>query len=330
MRTGRVMELEAEGVYHCSSKTVNGENLFSDIHLRVFRDMLRRVADFSGVSVITYCLLENHFHLLVRIGPVGAISDKELVRRYRRLYSEGYLYQALTAEDLAAVLDQGGVEAARIRRALVARMGNVSEFMKTLKQRFTLWFNGNHRRFGPLWSDRFKSVLIEDNVSVIETVAAYIDLNPVRAGNVVHPKDSMRSGFGRAAKGERFERDGIALLYGRDPSGFARYCKVLNENSAFSCGAEEGDSIKGPDASGRVPHRPRRTGRFLSVLRHFSNGKVFGSKEFVERMFDEFSVFREVVTRRRSPIAVPNMSGLYSGTRVRRAKTCKKVRLPLS
>jgi hypothetical protein len=34
---------------------------------------------------------------------------------------------------------------------LLARMADVSEFMKTLKQRFSVWFNKSHGRYGTLW-----------------------------------------------------------------------------------------------------------------------------------------------------------------------------------
>ena len=41
-------------------------------------------------------------------------------------------------------------------------MHDLSEFMKTLKQRFSIWYNRNHdKRLGTLWTERFKSVLVE-------------------------------------------------------------------------------------------------------------------------------------------------------------------------
>ena len=61
-------------------------------------------------------------------------------------------------------------------------MGDISEYMKTLKQRFTVHFNEKYDRYGPLWSGRFKSVLIEPERDAIRTVAAYIDLNPYGPG----------------------------------------------------------------------------------------------------------------------------------------------------
>ena len=60
-------------------------------------------------------------------------------------------------------------------------MGDVSIFMKELKQRFSIWYNRSHGRFGTLWAERFRSVVVEGRPFALQTVAAYIDLNPVRA-----------------------------------------------------------------------------------------------------------------------------------------------------
>ena len=63
-------------------------------------------------------------------------------------------------------------------------MGDISIFMKELKQRFTLWFNKSHGRFGTIWAERFKSILVQERGRGFAalTVATYIDLNPLRAG----------------------------------------------------------------------------------------------------------------------------------------------------
>lgn len=58
-------------------------------------------------------------------------------------------------------------------------MHDLSEFMKTVLQRFTLWFNRTHQRTGTLWEEGFKSVIVESGTAA-RTMAAYIDLNPVR------------------------------------------------------------------------------------------------------------------------------------------------------
>jgi len=67
--------------------------------------------------------------------------------------------------------------------SIVARMGDLSRYVKEVKERFTRWYNKRHGRRGTLWMDRFKSVLVEDG-EALRTMAQYIDLNPVRAGNL--------------------------------------------------------------------------------------------------------------------------------------------------
>ncbi len=61
-------------------------------------------------------------------------------------------------------LQRSNEEAVAVQaQLLLARMHDLSEFMKTLKQRFSIWYNRNHdNRLGTLWMDRFKSVLVEE------------------------------------------------------------------------------------------------------------------------------------------------------------------------
>jgi len=63
------------------TRTVNGERLFQDREKEVLRKMLWQVADFCGVDVLTYCVMSNHFHVLVRVPEQVEVSDTELLRR---------------------------------------------------------------------------------------------------------------------------------------------------------------------------------------------------------------------------------------------------------
>ena len=76
-----------------------------------------------------------------------------------------------------------------------------------------MWFNKRHEKEGNLWEDKFKSVLVEDGHAA-RVVAAYIDLNPVRAGIVGTAEDYRWSGWGEAAAGKT---EGA----GGDPAGDA-------------------------------------------------------------------------------------------------------------
>lgn len=106
-------------------------------------------------------------------------------------------------------------------------MHDLSEFMKTVLQRFTRWFNRTHSRMGTLWEERFKSVIVESGMAA-RTMAAYIDLNPVWAGMVEDPADYRWSGYGEAvgggAKGNGTEVPG-ALFHGRGGDWEQRVCE---------------------------------------------------------------------------------------------------------
>ena len=104
--------------------------------------------------------------------------------------------------------DFSAIEGAR--ESYFSQMWDVSQFMKVLKQRFTQWFNGSRpvRRKGTLWEDRFRSVLVESG-EALRAMAAYIDLNPIRANLVSDPKDYRWSGYGEACAGRRLARKGL-------------------------------------------------------------------------------------------------------------------------
>jgi putative transposase len=67
--------------------------------------------------------------------------------------------------------------------------------MKHLGQRYVQFINRMYRRTGLLWEGRFKSCLTQ---KVRYVLACYrcIELNPVRAGMVPHPRDYSRSSYG--------------------------------------------------------------------------------------------------------------------------------------
>ena len=98
--------------------------------------------------------------------------------------------------------EQGQADTAEaLKQRVMSRMWDVSGFMKSLKGRFTQWYNRLNGRKGTLWEERFKSVLVEGVGRGLATMAAYIDLNPVRAGLVEDPKDYRWCGYGEALGG---------------------------------------------------------------------------------------------------------------------------------
>ncbi|MCB1096158.1 MAG: hypothetical protein KDN22_11335 [Verrucomicrobiae bacterium] len=157
-------------------------------------------------------------------------------------------------------------------------------------------------RHGPLWEDRFKSVLVQGEPGVLATVAAYIDLNAVRAGIVTDPREWRWCGYAEALKGQRLARNGVYEALGeagaQDRGGEAwkrmhrRYRQLL---------MEEGRQLR--DEEGRVTRKgltpeefETEEGRDFDLpapallqqrVRYFVDGLALGSAAFVESVFDK-------------------------------------------
>lgn len=62
----------------------------------------------------------------------------------------------------------------------------VGRAMQSIGRRYVRYFNDQHGRTGTLWEGRYRATVIETN-RYLFTCSRYIELNPVRAGMVVHP-----------------------------------------------------------------------------------------------------------------------------------------------
>lgn len=291
MRRGRI-KVSSEGgeaVYHCISRVVNGERVMDAGAREVLRKQLWQTAEYCGVQIQTYAILSNHFHVLVRVPQKRALSDEELLRRYRLLHTKPTRYQTQRLEVIEAWLKQGNREGEVWREGQREQMNDVSWFMKLVKQRFTIWYNKTHGRYGTLWAERFKSVLIEPRHHAIQTVALYIDLNPLRAGLVKDPKDYRYSGYGEAVAGGRQAREGLQSVYGENWE---------QTQSAHRQGLY-GKAVETRQNAAAISERDFETvlkqkGR-LSLsevlrcrVRYFTDGAVLGSRAFVEKHLEDY------------------------------------------
>jgi putative transposase len=298
----RVPEGEV-GYYHVISRVNGRARMLTAERREVFRDLLRRVAEFCGVEVLTFCFMENHFHLLVRVpGAVAELTDEELFRRAALLYGSGKGRQPLDLETVRWALAKGGETRESIRTLLLGRMGSLPMFVKILKQRFSVRLNRETGRVGTLWEGPFKSVLVEPSRRMLAVVGAYIDLNPVRAGMVEDPKDYRFSGYGEAVGKGR-------------PGGHRLLRRLVNLDAPVD-GAEaqgEQEARLGEEAReyrkllyvkaavGSAPNKVRvqeahlrevlaSEGRLSTAellrcrVRYFSDGLILGGRSFIERM----------------------------------------------
>ena len=343
-------------IYHCISRVVGRQFVLEVDEREHFRMLMRMCEKFTGCRVLSYCLMSNHFHLLLEVPPMaeGGISDRELLQRLGVFYSEAKVAEVAKEMEAAAAVrvrgefelppvDEMGTpltaaremalakeEAARrveeIRRRHTRRMHDLSEFMKSLLERFTKWFNRRHSRTGTLWEDRFKSVIVESGTAA-RTIAAYIDLNPVRAGMVSDPADYRWSSYGEAVGGGKKgngkkSREGLVRAYfcdqgaGFDVERWGEVSRLYRRLMGLALGRKSGGAEVDPQRKREVRSQTTPTamealetgenGTLLPDLklaamlrcrvRYFTDGAVIGSRAFVN---EAFSAARERFTAKR-------------------------------
>jgi hypothetical protein len=199
-------------------------------------------------------------------------------------------------------------------------MHDLSQFMQGFLQRFSLWFNSKHERSGHLWENRFKSVIVEDGVAA-RTMAAYIDLNPVRAGMVGDPAEYRWSSYGEAIGGPvkdyRLTGSGAKGNGKKSREGLVRAC-LAHEGVGFEAerwkdvsriyrrlmgmalgknkgrAAVEGRGVVTKNTAELLGSEDNETvlpdlgmaGMLLCRIRYFTDGAVIGSRAFVNGAFE--------------------------------------------
>jgi putative transposase len=149
--------------------------------------------------------------------------------------------------------------------------------------------NQRHGRYGALWAERFKSLLVESG-EALAAVTTYIELNPVRVGLCTDPKDYHYSGYGEAiGKGCPIARQGIRTILGQPETvswtelscQYRKHLFVVGSssrgNKAPAFGLATAQQVV-EQQEGELPF-PQR---FQCQIKYFTDGVILGSQAFVE------------------------------------------------
>jgi putative transposase len=79
---------------------------------------------------------------------------------------------------------------------------SISKVLQSVGQRYVQYVNYTYQRSGTLWEGRYRATVVDSEHYVL-TVMRYIELNPVRAGMVGHPRDYPWSSYGFNALGAK-------------------------------------------------------------------------------------------------------------------------------
>ena len=280
-----------DGIYHVTTRIANRAFLFRDDKLKDrIVEWMYGVADFSGVELLAWCVMENHLHLMVHVPPVPErlwldgdyppspssftlrpaecntprwspgesagnspqvtgeefreiaslpaasignstlvsgdgfrprppvgfmFSDEEMVSRLACLYGRNTAERKGVAWARLREKGMGGVVNAEKER-YCRRMYNISQFVKTLKERIAMRYNsgtsrstclqkgGGHQpeHSGHLFEGRFLSVIVGNTAADLGAVASYIGVNPIKA-RIADSLTSWRwSSFSLAVRGD--------------------------------------------------------------------------------------------------------------------------------
>ena len=308
MRRRRLLALpeQDEGVYHVISRVVDGQHaLGSAVMKEQFHGLLRELCCFGEIRLYTYCLMDNHFHLLVGVPSREGFDPgpQETLDVLRGLSSESAAHERQEGERL---LREGDHERAQAwARRVNARRRCLASFVQELKQRFSKCYNRLQSRRGTLWEERYKSLLVEGAGRALVTIAAYIDLNPVRAGLVKDPKDYRWSGYGAAFAGDGLAREGIRRIVmalnggqvlGEKREVLAEYRQqVYREGDERRAGVgEDGRPLRGSLSREEVVKVMQERGRVplwecvKARVRYLSDGAVLGGRGYVNQVFERY------------------------------------------
>ncbi|MEZ5324705.1 MAG: transposase [Verrucomicrobiales bacterium] len=363
MRTSRILGDGPCSFYHVLSRVIERRFILGEQEQEHFRKRMRAQEAFSGVRVLTWNCMSNHFHMLLavedresegvqaelgqllvddeaflaRLKPIykadelDGIAKMLKVIRGREVVDESDAASGAVEEESVFALDNPTLTTEemveRFKCPYLDRMYDLSSFVGEIKQRFSQWYNRRSERNGPLWEDRFKSVLVQGEPGVLATVAAYIDLNAVRAGVVKDPREWRWCGYAEALKGQGVARNGVYEVLGqasairRDGEAWKkvhrRYRQLL---------MEEGRQLR--DDNDRVVRKGLTPEEFEAEeardfelpaptllgdrVRYFVDGLVLGSAAFVESVFERNRMWMGVTRTRGARVPKVPMGSLHT------------------
>jgi len=188
-----------EGVYHCFTRCVRRAFLCGrdSVTRRDFShrkalivDRLRELAAIFAIEVCAYAIMENHYHIILRICAdiVASWTDREVATRWLTLYPRGVGLKGTSGsiiERQISALAECTERIAELRK----RLSSLSWFMGRLNEHVARAANKEDKVKGRFWESRFKCQALLDGAAITACMV-YVDLNPIRAGLAATPEGS--------------------------------------------------------------------------------------------------------------------------------------------
>jgi REP element-mobilizing transposase RayT len=154
------------------------------------RSRLEELAGIFALDVMSFAVLSNHLHVVVRTRPdiVKSWSDEEVALHWWRLFPQrrdgnGRAVEPLESELKHILSNASGLKEKR------RRLCDISWFMRCLAEPIARRGNLEDQVSGRFWEGRFRAQPLLDETAIVACMA-YVDLNPIRAGIAATPETS--------------------------------------------------------------------------------------------------------------------------------------------
>ena len=200
---GEVIDPAEIQVVHCVQRCVRRAFLCGDDpitgqsfeHRRQWiRQRLEFLASVFAVDCLTYTVMSNHIHLVLRSRPdvVATWSDEEVARRWLKLFPKRRNQDGSPAEPTKPEIDMI-VNDSKVLAQRRSRLSDLSWWMRCTAENIARRSNAEDNVTGHFWEGRYRAVVLLDEASLL-ACAAYVDLNPIRAAMAETPETSSFTG----------------------------------------------------------------------------------------------------------------------------------------
>ena len=210
---------DPETVHHLTSRIAHRVYFLKECERNDLLEVMRRSADFTGIKLLGWCVMSNHFHLFAHLPQRVEVGEAEVLRRY------GVLKGRAAAESIAESFLKWRADERFGESRVVAwlesqrrRMYDIGIFMKIVKQWFTEEYNKRNGHCGTLWESAYHDRVVPCEFKAMSECLGYIHLNPIRAAVTDRFDGYAWSSYAAFCRGDEVAIEGMRFIYGEECS----------------------------------------------------------------------------------------------------------------
>jgi REP element-mobilizing transposase RayT len=144
-------------------------------------DKMLELASIFAIDLCAYAVMSNHYHVVLFIDKVCAdnLSKSEFIERWPQLFAGNTYSQRFIKKERLNSVEEANLD--RFVDQWRERLMAISWFMRIFNESVARKANKEDKCTGRFWEGRFFSQALPDE-KALAACAAYVDLNPIRAG----------------------------------------------------------------------------------------------------------------------------------------------------